>query len=144
MKHYRGHYCWCCGRIRANEEFSGRNHSRHLCRDCTKLGKEELEYRQGVRNVDQLIAWEGRLSRKGRKAMEAFLAHSNERIRSYAQTVVAQNVEERKLYLLDSWEFECGEVYVPEFQDLNQHLSATSPTTNQYEAGEDEDSDLPF
>lgn len=30
----RGHFCWSCGRRRPNEQFSGRNHGRHLCREC--------------------------------------------------------------------------------------------------------------
>jgi hypothetical protein len=45
----RGQFCWCCGRRRPNERFSGAGHARHLCKDCQKLGAEELTYRQAVR-----------------------------------------------------------------------------------------------
>ena len=38
----QGHYCWSCDRHRANEKFSGKNHPRHLCKDCARLGKEVL------------------------------------------------------------------------------------------------------
>ena len=31
-----GHYCRVCGRVRANEKFSGKGHSKHICRDCAK------------------------------------------------------------------------------------------------------------
>ena len=31
-----GHYCWVCGRHRANERFSGKGHARHICRDCSR------------------------------------------------------------------------------------------------------------
>lgn len=34
MKRSRGHWCWSCGRVRPNEAFSGRDHGRHLCREC--------------------------------------------------------------------------------------------------------------
>ena len=37
MKRLRGHYCWVCGRIRANERFSGRGHRDHVCKDCAVL-----------------------------------------------------------------------------------------------------------
>ena len=35
-KKKRGHYCRICGRQRANEKFSGKGHSRHVCRDCER------------------------------------------------------------------------------------------------------------
>lgn len=31
-----GHYCYVCGRYRSNESFSGKNHSRHICKSCSK------------------------------------------------------------------------------------------------------------
>src|SRR5208282_2570865 len=58
-KRYRGHYCWSCGRVRANEKFSGRGHARHLCKDCARLGKEELAYRQEIRNLERLLGYQG-------------------------------------------------------------------------------------
>lgn len=49
-KCYRGHYCWVCRRIRANERFTGKGHARHICRDCelkirvqARLGKPESD-----------------------------------------------------------------------------------------------------
>jgi hypothetical protein len=45
-----GHYCWSCDRRRPNEKFSGKGHARHVCRDCLKLGAEELSRRQDERN----------------------------------------------------------------------------------------------
>ncbi|MEA4901536.1 hypothetical protein [Desulfitobacterium sp.] len=36
-----GHYCRICGRIRANEKFSGKGHKNHICKDCSgKSGKK--------------------------------------------------------------------------------------------------------
>lgn len=48
-KRYRGHYCWVCRRIRANERFSGKGHSRHICRDC------ELMKRIVIRSGNQMV-----------------------------------------------------------------------------------------
>lgn len=38
-----GHVCWMCGRSRPNEAFSGKNHGRHLCRECARLPRETRE-----------------------------------------------------------------------------------------------------
>jgi len=84
-----GHFCWCCGRTRPNERFSGRCHARHLCKDCQKLGGEELAFRQAVRDIDRMLQREtARVKQKQRKNFERFLRHPNERIRRYAESVV--------------------------------------------------------
>src|SRR5260370_11032621 len=46
-----GQYCWMCGRVRANEAFSGKNHGRHLCRECARVPPE---VRESTRRVDAL------------------------------------------------------------------------------------------
>jgi len=53
--------------MRPNERFSGAGHASHVCKDCQRLGAEELAYRQAVRTIDRMIHWEtGRLKRKQR------------------------------------------------------------------------------
>ena len=85
----RGHFCWCCGRLRPNERFSGRGHARHLCKECSKLGNEELAYRQALRDIDRLLDCDGLVRRKHRKTFEHFLLHPDERVRRYAEAVAA-------------------------------------------------------
>ena len=75
-----GHFCWACGRRRPNEKFSGRGHARHVCRECAKLGAEELAYRQALRNLERCMTWEGIIPRKRRKSFEEFLDHKDRRI----------------------------------------------------------------
>ena len=77
-------FCWSCGRMRANEKFSGRGHSEHLCKDCARLGKEELSYRQSVRNLERLLTWDGRVPRENREQFKKYLNHENERVRAFA------------------------------------------------------------
>jgi len=92
----RGHYCWCCGATRPNEAFSGRGHSRHLCKECSKLGDEELAYRQGARDIDRLLDWDGLIRRKTREVFERYLSHPNPRIRAYASEIAAHDARERE------------------------------------------------
>ena len=111
-----GHFCWCCQQRRPNERFSGGGHAGHLCRDCAKLGADELAYRQGVRNVDRLLTWEGRIHRRQRQNFERFLHHENERIRSYAYAVAARLEQERArrreewLAEEEGWSEEVGDI----------------------------------
>jgi hypothetical protein len=100
-----GHYCWVCNRRRPNEKFSGRGHALHTCRECAKLGPEELAYRQECRNLDGCMTWEGIIPRKRRKSFDRFLNHSDRRIRALAEQMQAQDQATRKLYLTDR-EFE--------------------------------------
>jgi len=82
QKRRRGHFCWSCQRLRANEKFSGRGHARHLCKDCSRLGKEEINYRQATRNMDRLLTWDGRIRRGRLQQLEEYLKHENERVRA--------------------------------------------------------------
>ncbi len=66
----RGHYCGCCGRVLPNECFSGAGHARHLCKDCSKLGKAELEYRQDLRDLEHLVTWDGVIGKKKRMDLQ--------------------------------------------------------------------------
>ncbi len=97
-----GHYCWACDRRRRNEKFSGRGHARHLCRDCAKLGSEELAYRQACRNLERCVTWEGVIPRKRRKAFEQFLHHRDSRIRALAERMQAEDRSARKPLLADT------------------------------------------
>jgi len=36
-----GHYCKVCGEYKANEKFSGKGHTAHICKACAKLPPEK-------------------------------------------------------------------------------------------------------
>ncbi len=91
-----GHFCWCCGRMRSNESFSGRGHARHVCKACSKLGAEEIAFRQHISHVDQLLDWDGLIRRRNRRAFDRFLLHPDPRIRAYAEEVRAHDARIRE------------------------------------------------
>lgn len=105
-KKRRGHYCWCCGQFRPNEQFSGKGHARHLCRKCARLGGEELEYRQALRDMERCIDYNGTILRKRRRQYETFLHHENPRIRAAAQEIVAQRRQDWEEWRLVEREYE--------------------------------------
>lgn len=91
-----GHYCWACGRRRANERFSGEGHRQHVCRDCAKLGAEELAYRQHVLALERCVAWDGFIRRKERAAFERFLLHVDPRVRAMAEQLKQLDSDNRE------------------------------------------------
>lgn len=94
-KNRHGHFCWCCGRQRPNEKFSGKGHRRHLCRDCANLGSDELAYRQAVRDLERCLTWEGIIPRKRRRTFDRFLAHKDARIRAMAEEMQREDADSR-------------------------------------------------
>ena len=50
-----GHYCWVCGRSRANEKFSGKGHARHICKDCARLPREDRDRAQALRDIQGFL-----------------------------------------------------------------------------------------
>jgi hypothetical protein len=38
-----GHYCRICGRSRPNEKFSGKGHRNHICKECARKPKDEID-----------------------------------------------------------------------------------------------------
>lgn len=88
-----GRFCWCCGRRRPNESFSRK---RGVCRDCAKLGREEIAYRQHVRDIDRLLTWDGLVRRTQRRTFDRYLAHPDARVRAYAEQVKAQEEASRQ------------------------------------------------
>jgi hypothetical protein len=94
-----GRFCWCCRRMRPNERFSGRNHARHLCRECAHLPAEEREYRQGERDIERLLHDGLHLPRRRRAQFDRFLEHPNARVRDLARRILGEqqrNAEERR------------------------------------------------
>ena len=69
-------YCKICGRFRANEKFSGKGHSLHICKDCQrKIQEEQKTYERLIPQVESLI--EGVDNHVGVLANVSALLHSS-------------------------------------------------------------------
>lgn len=55
---------------------------RHVCRDCQRLPREELEFRQALRNIGRLVGFSTLIPRKKRAQLDRFLTHPDERVRA--------------------------------------------------------------
>ena len=134
-KRHRGHYCWACSRVRANERFSGGGHKHHVCRECQKLGRDELAYRQAVRDIDRCLKFGGGIRRNQRKAFDRFLQHANSRVREYAQQIELEMQAERA-----AWR----EAMIEDERVVDEYLETVfqSPRTESEKLLTDED--IPF
>jgi hypothetical protein len=81
-----GHYCHICGRVRANEKFSGRGHRDHICNDCQRLPHEE---RALITCMDELYDYleQSHISQKNIDRLRILLHHSDPEVRSLAELV---------------------------------------------------------
>ncbi len=141
----RGLFCWSCQRYLPNERFSGRGHRRHLCKKCSKLGKEELEYRQAVRNIDRCLDWNGRLRRKQRKSFERFRDHPAERVRRYVERLEASWAEEQRRWReIRRQEEAMEETWADEMAAKAEATDDEWPELGDSLAGDHEDNEIPF
>ena len=49
-----GHYCWRCGRRRANERFSGKGHAKHICKDCVIEQRAEAKRKRQIAEAQRV------------------------------------------------------------------------------------------
>jgi len=71
-----GHSCRICGRVRANEKFSGKGHKTHICKDCARKPKEEIN---AVDQEDEIFGYlkQANISKKNLSRLEK-LSHSKD------------------------------------------------------------------
>jgi hypothetical protein len=82
-----GHYCRICGRIRANEKFSGRGHRDHICKDCQRL---PLEERDRIMCGDELYGFldQSHISQKNIERLGILTRHADPDVRRLAVLVL--------------------------------------------------------
>lgn len=86
MRGLMSHFCFMCERYRPNEQFSGRGHSRHICKACQKLPKETREARQTLLDLYQLLR-QPHISDKNLQQLEAWMESSDPEVQRQARLV---------------------------------------------------------
>ena len=83
-----GHYCWVCGRTRANEKFSGKGHARHVCKDCQRLPREERDAVQALRDIEGFLD-QRNISDKNISRLKSLLRSPNQEVHQKAELLLA-------------------------------------------------------
>jgi hypothetical protein len=113
------HYCRICGRNRRNEKFSGRGHRNHICKDCQRLPREQLDR---IERMDELYGFldQSNISPKNIARLEALARHANSEIKDLALLIL--EVARVKPHKRRRWRF-----LEQNHPDLFQRLKALSP-----------------
>lgn len=82
-----GHYCWVCGRTRANERFLGKGHTRHICKDCQRLPREHRNRVQALLEVEGFLEQQN-ISAKNVTRLKTLARPPNEEVRQNAGLVL--------------------------------------------------------
>ncbi len=87
MKKYRGHYCRICRRSHPNEKFSGKGHRNHICKDCARKPKsdiDEIDQKQEIFGYLQ----QSNISKKNINRLSILAASDNSKIAELAEIVL--------------------------------------------------------
>jgi hypothetical protein len=81
------HYCRICGRGRANEKFSGRGHRNHICKDCQRLPRDQLDR---IERMDELYGFleQSNISPKNITRLKILGQHANSEVKHLALLIL--------------------------------------------------------
>src|SRR6266536_1890492 len=82
-----GHWCRICDRNRANEKFSAKGHKNHICRDCAKKPKEEIELIDQEQEIFRYLN-QSNISAKNLSRLEQLAKSQSQRIAELAAIVL--------------------------------------------------------
>jgi len=86
-KKTRGHYCFVCDTVMANEKFSGKGHANHICKKCSKLPVEARNEKKAINRINSLYQYTF-LSKVKRQMLNKYSSHNSEKVRLTAKEVL--------------------------------------------------------
>jgi hypothetical protein len=87
MIKYKGHYCRVCGRSRPNEKFSGKGHRNHICKECARKPKAEIDE---IDQEEEIFGYmqQSHITKKNMKRLNVLAESGNEKISELAGIVL--------------------------------------------------------
>lgn len=79
-----GHYCRMCAGYYANERFSGKGHSRHVCRACQRIPAAERFRLEALGEIAGYFLRQSRVSKKNRRRLEVLCTCDDKQVRDMA------------------------------------------------------------
>ena len=86
-KQRSGHYCRICGRSRPNEKFTGKGHRNHICKDCDRKPKKEINE---IDQTDEIFNFleQSHISKKNMERLAVLAESENDTISELAGIVL--------------------------------------------------------
>jgi len=126
-----GHYCKICGEYKANEKFSGKGHTTHICKACSRLSAAEKAEAMTINRLYDLPL--RRLTDSEKKWLENRVHDKRPEVASLAKEIyntrfphAARNAQKKQL-TIDTLVFEIhAEVYdeYGDFEIVNRRFTA--------------------
>ncbi len=82
-----GHWCRICGDTKSNEKFSGKGHKNHICKECSRKPKEEME---AIDKPDEIFNFlsQSNITKKNISRLQKIACSENENISEMANIVL--------------------------------------------------------
>ena len=111
-KKQQGHYCRICGDYKANEKFSGKGHTRHICKSCMsamRSGKNPEDIFPEPLPVNRETIRFNKLGKEEKAVLKAFITEvTTEYWQENRQIPFADSFSELKKYIIETYDEECG------------------------------------
>jgi len=88
-KKRNGHYCVVCASVLPNEKFSGKGHSRHICKKCSKKSSADQDEQIKVNKIYGMTRFMN-LSKNNKKQLDKYLYDDSQRVREAAKSVIEE------------------------------------------------------
>lgn len=82
-----GHWCRICGATKSNESFSGKGHKNHICKECKRKPKEEIEEIDHLVEINNFMD-QSNISKKNKIRLKELVNSENKNISELAQLVL--------------------------------------------------------
>ena len=111
-----GHYCKICGERKANEKFSGKGHTAHICKECSALPQERKNELQLLNRLAS-AAMKYPRSRQDWELLEKYAkSRKYPEARKFAQSVLEVNRSQPEIEpdddtLFDNVDIDCLPVF---------------------------------
>ena len=86
-KKIRGHYCFVCDTVMANEKFSGKGHANHICKKCSKLPVEARNEKKTINKINSLYQYTF-LSKVNWQMLNKYSSHNSEEVKLTVKEVL--------------------------------------------------------
>ena len=86
-KRYKGYYCRICGAIKPNEQFSGKGHRNHICKECSRKPKAEINE---IDIEEEIFGYlkQSHISNKNVKRLKLLVKSESDKIAKLADIVI--------------------------------------------------------
>ena len=108
-----GHYGRICGRVRPNEGFSGKGHRIHVCKECSRLPKDERHQREVEDEIAGFLS-QSNISAKNLSRLSALVTSEEPEIAELAMMINQYIALGRLLVIAGGHKGAC-EIYVPDY-----------------------------